>query len=246
MAYIRCKFVGGKVAVELGSSCRLGLKGAVSGNVWRGIILVISAILVALGYRNPALILFFGSMLWSMVSVTRRNWRKLFIDRQVLKLLACRRLAEAQLVAGELATGSKLWWRFLAAYFTTAQWEAAAKLLKGHKAGNQRDYLLAIALLGLAKPEEAVKMCPPKPMENWRLLKAEIYFQQNDWQKVLGVLRVYPGKNNLEITWLKGVSYYHLGQYKLARRLLRQVVKQVGPDYGEAAEILKGAQARIK
>lgn len=246
MAHIRCNFVGGKVAVELGSLGSLALKGAVLGNTWRGAILLAAACLAVLGYHNPALLLFTGSALWSLISVTRRNRRNLCVERRVIKLLEQGKLAEAEQVAGELLGGGKLWWRFLATYFSAARWEAAARLLAGHKAGEERDYLLVVATLGLARFEEAGRMCPAKMTEDWRLLKAEILLQQTEWQKVLGVLRAYSGKNKLESTWLKGVSYYHLGQFKLAKRLLQQVVKRGGPDYGEAANLLSSAQARIK
>jgi hypothetical protein len=176
-----------------------------------------------------------------------KNWCQLYKRAKATGSLKRGKWEEALHYAGPLAPGSKFWWQFVGVFFAGSHWELARQWLEELGPGEERDFLLAVALLGQREPKAALHYCPSRPQGTWRTVAAEAYFQQRDWKMVLTGLRSPGnGKNKLEHAWLRGASYYYLKEYKPAIRLLRQVVDQGGSDYGKANQLLERALARLK
>lgn len=246
MAYIRCSFRAGKIEAQVIKPRFPGLEGLYMGSSWRGIMLTAAIILIVRGLYIPGAIVLATAGLWSLIAMASRNWQELYARHQALALLGRGRWEEALAAAEPLEAGSKLWWQFLGLFCQMSSWDMARQWLEELEGGEERNFLLASALLGQEKPAEALQFCPPRPQGRWQTLKAEALFQQGDWRKLLAVLQSPAGSDKLEHAWLRGASYYHLKQYKPAVKLLQQVVEQGGADYGDAALLLDRALARIK
>lgn len=247
MAHIRCSFRAGKIESQVKSTWSLGLEGLARGNGWRGGLLMLALIMWVRGLLAPALIVLAAAGLWSMVALAVRNWTELCSRNRALLLIRRERWEEALEHAGLLRAGSELWWQFLGFLLQRGSWDTAQQWLEELKAGEERDYLLAVTLLGQEKPLDALRLCPARPKGQWQTIKAQVFFQQGEWKKVLAALRSAPVSNEQpEHAWLRGASYYYLEQYKPAAKLLRQVVEQAGADYGDAALLLDGALTRVK
>ena len=247
MAHIRCSFRAGKVDVQLKSQWSLGLEGLARGNGWRGIVLTLAIVMWVRGLLAPGIILMAAAGIWSFVAMAARNWTELCSRNRVLLLINRGRWEDALELAGPLRAGSKLWGQFLGFLMQKGSWGMAQQWLEELKAGEERDYLLAVTLLGQDKPAQALRLCPSRPQGQWQTLKAEGYFQQGEWKKVLAALRSAPaGSEQPEHAWLRGASYFYLEQYKLAVKLLRQVAEQGDADYGDASLLLDRALTRVK
>lgn len=246
MTYIRCSFRAGEIEAKAKKTRFPGLEGLYVGSSWRGIMLTAAIIMFVRGLLLPGAVVLAAAALWSLIAMAARNWQELYARNQALALLGRGCWEEALAVADPLEAGSKLWWQFLGIFFQKGSWDRAREWLQELEAGEERDFLLAAALLGLEKPTEALELCPPRPQGRWQTLKAEALFQQGEWKKLLGVLRYSAGRDKLEHAWLKGASYYYLKQYKPAVKLLQLVVEQGGADYGNAALLLDRALARVK
>lgn len=247
MAHIRSSFRAGKVDVQVKSGWSLGLEGLARGNVWRGILLTLAIVMWVRGLLAPGLIMLAVAGIWSFVAMAARNWTELCSRNRVLLLIKRGRWEEALELAGPLRAGSKLWWQFLGYLMQKGSLDMAQQWLEALKAGEERDYLLAVTLLGQEKPTDALRLCPSRPQGQWQTIKAEGFFQQREWKKVLAALRSAPvGSEQPEHAWLRGTSYFYLEQYKPAVKLLRQAVEQGGADYGDAALLLDRALTRAK
>jgi len=246
VAYILCSFRAGKIEAQAKKPRFPGLEGLYMGNGWRGILLTAAVILYVRDLVIPGVIVLVAAGLWSLIDMAVRNWRELYARHNTLRLLRQGRWEQALEVAGPLGAGSKLWWQFLGIFLQSGSWDKARQWLEEHEAGEERDFLLAAVLLGQEKPADALRLCPPRPQGPWQTLKAEALFQQGEWKKLLAVLRSSTRGDKLEHDWLRGASYYYLKQYKPAAKLLHQVVERGGADYGNAAQLLDRALARVK
>ena len=245
MGHIRCSFRGGVIEAKAKTSTLPDLKGMRVGNTWRGILIWLSVLLFIRGYHVPGGITLTVAGLWSMTAMIRGNGRELYKRNRAMALLRKGSLEEALAIIEQPEPGSKLWWQLLGRYFYEESWVKAGQLLNQLK-GEERDFLLAVALLGQGKAANALGLCPPRPRGSWKTLKAEVYFQQEEWKKLLGMVAYGEGKDKLEHIWLRGVSHYHLKQYKSAIRLLRRVVSKGGPDYGGAALLIERILSQIR
>ena len=249
MAGIRCSFKAGNIITE--DSTKIGIWGEMRllGNGWRGLLVVTGAVLWIYGLWELGLVLLALSILWSLVEMFFKRWKQIYRRQKVLQALRLGRIEEALELGPEPEPGTQIWWRLLSILFKQNQWNQAAQWLEQLKAGNERDYLLAIARLGQNRPVEALELCPPRAEGPWRTLKAEALFKAEEWRKVLGQLRGSTFRSSktdgLEYAWLKGGSYYYLEQYKPAVKLLRQVVEQGGDEYAGAANWLRIAITKL-
>lgn len=249
MANLVCSFKAGKIYVDEPRriSARRGLR--IQGDGWRGLLLIGALVLFYFELWELSLLVFALALLWSLVVAIVKKWRRILAEQRTLLLLRQGMVSEALALAGEPEQGSLLWWRHLIALCKAGDWQEAARRLEPVEAGKERDYLLAMAYLGQNMPAKALALCPPKPQGEWRLLKAQAYFQLQEWKKVLGVLRGggrQDGPQALEWAWLKGASYYFLEQYKPAVKLLGQVAAQQQEEYAQAEVWLRDAIAKLE
>jgi tetratricopeptide (TPR) repeat protein len=250
MARIRCSFKAGNIIAK--GAPKVGIRGELRllGNGWRGLLVVAGAVLWIYGLWELGVLLLGHAFIWSFVENIFRRWKHICARQKVLLALRQGRIEDTMELGGEPEQGTQIWWRLLFLLFTQHRWDQAAQWLEQVEKGKERDYLLAIARLGQNRPADALKLCPPRAEGEWRTLKTEALFKAGEWQKVVGQLRgsSLRGKNKaeaLENAWLKGGSYYHLGQYKPAVKLLRQVVEQGGGDYPEAQDWLRTAITKL-
>lgn len=242
MAYIRCEFRGGEILVPEQGRLFLEFGGLEEGSCLRGALLLTAALLLVRSYWLPAAVLFAAATLWSVLAMAIKNWRQVRGRCRARNLL--RRGEDAEEVRQYIRVGGRLWrWR-LGLLCRKKCWKAVGEELEALPDGEEKKFLLAVALLGQGQARQALALCPPRPEEEWLTLKAEILFQLEEWNKLLRMLGPAGGKDKLERTWLKGVSYYRMKQYKPAARLLSLVVRQGGPEYGDAALLLERALAR--
>lgn len=247
MVSIRCSFRGGEVEAKTNRFSMLGQEGLAKGNSWRGALLLLGIVMLFLGQFIPGAIVLVSVGLWSFISMAIKNWQQLYRRAQASGLLKRGKWEEALHRAGPLAPGSKFWWQFVGVFFARSYWDLARKWLEELGPGEERDYFLAIALLGQREPKAALHYCPPRPRGKWQTVTAEAYFQQGKWKTVLEGLRSPgDGKDKLEHAWLRGVSYYYLKEYKAAVKLLGRVVDLGGKDYGNANQLFESALARLK
>lgn len=245
MAAIRCRFRGGSVEAEIKSMPFSGLEGLPAGNSWRGLGMLLGIVLLLRGLFAPGVLVLVAVGLWSFVHMAAKNWRKVYRRVKALRLLKKGQWEEALHLAEPIA-GSKLWWQFVGAFFAGGHWDLARQWLEELEPEEERNYLLAVALLAQRQPEAALEWCPSRPKGRWQTLAAEAYFQQGKWERVVTGLRTGGGgEEKTEYTWLRGASYYHLKEYKPAVRLLRQVVDLGGRDYGNAGHLLEQALVRL-
>jgi tetratricopeptide (TPR) repeat protein len=249
MAHIRCSFKGGKIdPIRLSG----GVKGEYSflGSGWRGVLIVFAAILCLYGLWELGLIAFGLACIWSLGENILKKWRQVYTGQRVLHALSKGKVDEALSIGGEPGPDTVLWWNLLFALFQQQRWQEAVQWLDDLGEGEKRDYLLGVAKLGLNRPEETLRLAPPKSEGAWRMLKAQALFQMQEWQKVLSLLRgsslTGRGADYLEQIWLKGGSYFFLGEHKSAAHLLRQVVERGGEDYFLAQTWLQEAQEKLK
>lgn len=246
MPFIRCSFVGGKILIQARKQYLPQLGGVRLGSPWRGLLLMGAAALFARGMIVPGAVPLVAAGVWSIACMTASNWRGVLGRSRAIALLERGDYEGACGAAGPLRAGSGLWWNFIAFLCQLEQWDTVQEWLAELAGDDSRDYLLALALLGQGQPAAALGRCPPRPKEPWLTLKAEALFKMGEWKKVLGMLPGATGKDKLEHTWLKGVSYYRLGQYKAAVKVLRLLVRQGGEEYGDAAQFLAQAETRVK
>lgn len=246
MASIRCRFRGGDVEAEVKRLPFSMLDGLTQGNSWRGALLLVGIILLMRGMFTPGIMVLATVGAWSFIHMAIRNWHQLYRRAKARGFLKRGQWEEALNCSGPLIPGSKLWWQFVGAFFARTLWDLALQWLEKLEPGEERDYLLAVALLGQREPKAALQYCPPRPQGKWQTVAAEAYFQQGEWKMVVAGLRIPGGgENKLEHAWLRGASYYYLKEFKPAVKLLRQVVNLGGGDYGNANHLLERALARL-
>lgn len=247
MRNFRTSFRAGKVVTEAG---RFRFKTVLTlGNGWRGILVAAGIVLLVKTVWELGLIVLGLAALWSCIEQALRKWRKIVLQEKILLLLKEDKIDEVLEICGVPEPGSSLWWKVLSIFFKKEQWREAAEWLKELDEGNERDYLMAVARIGGKQPQQALLLCPSKAEGDWLTVKAEALFQMKDWEQVLALLRrSRPGRTHgsqgVEQVWLKGGSYYFLGRYKSAMRLLDYVNRHGGADYGSTGVWLQDAAAK--
>lgn len=249
MAKLQCSFRGGKIVPMFQESWSWPVQAPLLGNGWRGLSVVIGVVLLVYGLW-PLGVIFLGlAVLWGVVVLAVGNWRQVYRGQRAVLVLD-RDVEEALSIGGEPHPNTGFYWRLLKHLFQQQRWEDVLARLTVLEEGEDREYLEAVASLGLEQPEIVLASCPPRPQGKWRMLKAQALFQAQRWQDVLITLR---GRSHrlspeefLETNWLKGGSYYNLGQYKPAARILQQVVDQGGEGYPLAQAWLQEAQQKVK
>lgn len=242
MAGIHSEFRGGEIQILPDKSFLPELGGLEDGSPLRGVLLLVAVFLLIRNYWLPAGILFAVAALWSILAMALKNWRRVRGRCRAQILLG--RGEDSEEAGEHLRPGGRLWRRRLGLLFQQNRWEEVGGELAILPDGEGKDYLLALAFLGQGRAREALSLCPSRTSEKWLTLKAEALFRLEEWNKLLRMLRSGGGKDKLERTWLKAMGYYRLKQYKPAARLLALVVRQGGPEYGEAALLLDRALAR--
>lgn len=248
VANIHCSFRGGKIHVSETRRIAGQRKLRLLGSGWRGVVFMAAATLLYLELWELGLLILAGALLWSLVAGAIKKWRRILTQQRVLLLLRQGRVDLALTMSGEPEPLSLIWWQHLYSLFREGEWSKATRYLETIEGEKERDYLLALAYLGQNMPTRALALCPPRPQEKWQLLKAQAHFQLHEWKKVLSTLR--GGKLDaaqvVECNWLKGGSYYYLGQYKPAVKLLRQVLEQQQEAYAEAEVWLQIALTKLE
>lgn len=217
------------------------------GNGWRGGMLLTAIVLLYLELWELGLVALALALLWCLVVGIVKNWRRIVAEQRVFLLLRQGKVDHALAMSGEPEPQSLIWWRHLSSLCRAGQWSEATRRLEVVEGGAEREYLLAVAYLGQDMPTKALALCPPRSQGKWQLIKAQAYFQLQEWKKVLSTLRGggLPGED-LECNWLKGGSYYFLEQYKPAVKLLRIVSEQRQEEYASADLWLQNALTRLE
>jgi tetratricopeptide (TPR) repeat protein len=246
VAAIRCSFRGGEVITELKRIPFSGLEGLKAGNSWRGAAVLLGIILLVQGFFSPGILILAAVGLWSFVHMAGKYWRIIYRRAKAQRLLKRGQWEEALPWAEPVTAGSNSWWQFVGAYCAAGHWDLARRWLEELEPGEERDFLLAVTYLALKQPGAALEYCPPRPQGRWQTVAAEASFQQGEWARVVTGLRAAgSGDEKIEHAWLRGASYYFLKEYKSAVKLLRQVVRLGGNDYGNAGQLLEQASAHL-
>lgn len=225
-----------------------GGRTAVQGNPGRGVLVVAAAALAVLQYQRPALCALAVAMVWSLLESFLKKWKKEYREQKFLRCLRRGRIEEALAINPHIQPRSALWWKRLAVLFAHERWQEAADAAAQLEDGEERDLLRAMICLGAKQPQQALDLCPPLPAGMWRMVRAQAHFQRGEWQQVLAALRGTARDRQIpavECAWLKGMSYFHLGQYKPAANLLRQAAEKGGAEYDQARIWLEEALARL-
>lgn len=249
MAHVQFAFKAGTIEVHHLSKKRNRASLRLLGNGWRGILVLSTAMMWIYGLWELGAILLGFALIWSVIETALKRSKEMVVRQQVLRALREGDTELALMLCGKPEPNTALWWRLLGLHLKQGRWKEAETWLEELEAGEEKKYLLAIIKLGQLRGKEALALCPARVDGKWRIVKAEALFIEQQWQQVLNLLRGRSTKERgwerIEHAWLKGGSYFFLGQYKPAIRLLKQVVDQTGDDYGPALDWLQRAMAKL-
>ena len=193
-----------------------GGRTAVQGNPGRGVLVVAAAALAVLQYQRPALCALAVATVWSLLESFLKKWKKEYREQKFLRCLRRGKIEEALAINPHIQPRSALWWKRLAVLFAHERWQEAADAAAQLEDGEERDLLRAM-ICWAQSSRSRPWTCSPLPAGMWRMVRAGP-LPAGRMAAGAGCVAELPGQANsaAECARLKGMSYFHLGQYKPA------------------------------
>lgn len=224
MKGFQCQFTGGEIAV----SCKRKLSSIRwqwRGNGIRGALLAGALVLLILRAWELGLALLLLALSWCAGEIAWRE-RKQIMHRQ--KALAALKRGDLDTAASLLSPepGDDASLCLAGAAMEQGRWELAHLRLEPVQEEEPYRYLMALAEIGLNRPEQAMKLCDSAAEPRWLMLRAQCFYRLRRWQELLTLLarqrRLRERHPDPEWDFLRGAAYYQLGQFKPAIRVLKR------------------------